>query len=369
MDARIDQDVNFEIKRENIKNFFETEKLRRQVQEFFEVQRSFHAKMNNLMQACRDVYGHLSEEQQVMLERMLSPYGVLIANPFEEQATGDLELDITHIFGVINERNHHFNRTLPALMMSAANLYDFNKLLMNIKMDKSLAKIMMDGIKSKNWSDVESHVSLPFQNLMRYDLLLTTIKKTLVDAGYTATEPVLSKIMDVISYIIPELKYINEHRETLVQFNEVDALVVALGNMEVLRGFVTKEDEARKLCFADKVTTVRLYISEARTNIAKGNVDVLQELQGLQLLLDGLYEGIDELLQKEKNSYYALVYNGVTTAVNFSASFFRSTDLIPMPVRDPREQLRDVIEKLKCQYEQAELIRKMEQKAMGKQSN
>jgi hypothetical protein len=123
MDARTD--VDFEVKRENIKNFFETEKLRKQINEFFAVQHSFHSKMHNLMQACRNVSGHLPEDQQALLQLLLNPYGVLIANPFEEKATGDLELDITHIFGVINERNHHFNRTLPALMLSAANLYDF----------------------------------------------------------------------------------------------------------------------------------------------------------------------------------------------------------------------------------------------------
>jgi hypothetical protein len=358
MDARTD--VDFEVKRENIKNFFETEKLRKQINEFFAVQHSFHSKMHNLMQACRNVSGHLPEDQQALLQSLLNPYGVLIANPFEEKATGDLELDITHIFGVINERNHHFNRTLPALMLSAANLYDFNKLLVKIKSDKDLAAIMLAGIQSKNWSDVESHVSLPFQNLMRYDLLLSTIKKTLEEAGYENTEPALAKIMDIIAYIIPELKFINEHRETLVQLNEIDLLVVTLTKMDALSGYITKEDEQRKLRFTDKASAVRCYISEARTNIARGDVDVLQVMEGLKLILELLNEGMDTLLHRERYSYSAYVYGGMKSLVSYPASFFKDE---LKAVRDPREQLHDVIKKLQCQCEQAEVIRLMEASA------
>lgn len=359
----IDSDPNdlFIVRQKNIKNFFETENLRKQIKEFFEVQRSFHVKMNNLMQACRDVSGQLSEEQQQSLQTLLAPYGVLVANPFEEVATGDLEVDITHIFGVINERNRHFNKTLPALMLSAANLYDFNKLLAAMRENEKISTIMKETIQTKSWMDVESHVAMPFQNLMRYDLLLTTMRKTLVKAGYAPDEPLLENIMNVIAFIVPELKYINEYRETLVQLNEIDALVVVLAKMEALQRSLTAEDEAVGLEFTDKVNTVRTYISMARTNISKGDVDVLVLLKDLLQLLTFLSKGVLQTLRNEKNSYYVWAYQNISSVVNYSGTFFGNDKLLHVPEKDPREKLMDLIKSLKIQCDQVELIRKMQQ--------
>jgi hypothetical protein len=343
MDSR--DTPSFTENRANIKNFFETQKLtqqlRNQVKEFFEVQHTFHLKMNNLVQACSEIYGQLTDEQQQLLEKLLAPYLILIANPFEEKPSGNLEMDLMHIFGVINARNSHFAKILPAMFLSMINLEAFSLLLVEMRKNKEIAAIILRGINSEQWMHVQGHVDLPYQNLMRYDLLLKTIRETLEKSGCEEVEPVLLKIMDAIRFIMPELKYINEHRSTLMLLNEIDMLVVELAKINVLRD---PQPPADALTFDKKVEAVRLYIASARTNIAKAKEAVIDVLQGLQHLLEMLQEDTEITLTAEQQSYYS---QGYYLLVGLSATLFGENSIFAKPAKDPREKLRDVIAELK----------------------
>lgn len=328
--------TSYQENRKRVGLFFETKDLRNLLKEFFSVQKTFHTKMHNMVMAFRDESGRLSDEQQKMLEKLLYPYGILIANPFEETPTGDIEKDVMHILSVINERNAHFAKILPAMLLATVNMQDFNAFLEAIKTDAALKTALLDGIKSKSWLDLQGHVDMPRQNLMRYDLLLNAIRKELEKAGCHPTEPVLANIMDAISFIMPELKYINKHRKTLQYLGEIDALLDALAKIETLQGCVTEEDKRSHFIFPEKVRHIRTYIDESMLEIAKGKADIIEILKALLKTLELLQEGLPATLAKDRESYYVQGYRAL---IGISATLFGENYLFASPELDPREKL------------------------------
>lgn len=322
--------------RKRVGLFFETKDLRNVLKEFFTVQNTFHTKMHNMVMAFRDESDRLTDEQQKMLEKLLYPYGILIANPFEETPTGDIEKDVMHILSVINARNTHFAKILPAMLLATVNMQDFNAFLEVIKTNAVLKTALLAGIKSKSWLDLQGHVDMPRQNLMRYDLLLNAIRKELEKAECPSTEPVLMNIMDAISFIMPELKYINKHRKTLQYLGEFDALLDSLAKLETLQGCVTEEDKRSHFLFPEKVRHIRTYIDESMLDIAKGKGDIIEILKALHKTLELLQEGLAETLAKERESYYVQGYRAL---VGISATMFGENYLFAKQELDPREKL------------------------------
>lgn len=328
--------LSYQENRKRVGLFFETRDLRNLIKEFFAVQKTFHTKMHNMVMAFRDESGRLSDEQQKMLEKLLYPYGILIANPFEETPTGDIEKDVMHILSVINARNEHFAKILPAMLLATVNMQDFNAFLEAIKTNEVVKAALLQGIKSTSWLDLQGHVDMPRQNLMRYDLLLNAIRKELEKAGCLATEPVLVNIMDAISFIMPELKYINKHRKTLQYLGEIDALLDALAKIETLQGCVTEDDKRGQFVFPEKVRHVRVYIDESMLEIAKGKADIIEIFKALKTALELLQEGLAETLAKERESYYV---QGYRYLVGISATVFGENTVFAKPELDPREKL------------------------------
>ena len=351
MQDRSDQEPNVDVKKEaeHLDKFFERKKMQMMINEFFTVQRNFHAKMDNLMQVCRHVSGQLTEEQQSLLEKMLGPFGVLIANPFAEKPSGDLMQDLAHIMGVVNARNEHFSKTLPALMLSASSLYDFNELLATIRKDKKLADMFLEGLQSKSWLDVESHVAQPHQNLVRYELLLRAIEKVLKKETPDDMEPLLGHVADAIAFIMPELSFFNEHRVFLTQLNEVDALLLQLEGVE-----------------AYKVEAVRRFIAGARHSIARGTADILDVMQGLCVLLREVHHDAAVLYKQARSTYKAQAYYGV---LGLTETFFGEDVVFAKQQRHPSEKLLTIIQDLERNHEQAEFIRGKEQAATNVKFN
>ena len=352
--AKTESGIAFNKNRARIGYFFETQHLRNLLKEFFAVQHSFHSKMHHMMMAFHDQSGNLSEEQQQLLEKLLYPYGILIANPFEENPTGDIEKDVTHILGIINARNEHFSKILAAMFLATANMPNFNLFLQQLMLNTAVKSDLLEGIHSKSWQDMEGHVALPCQNLMRYRLLLDQIRKELVSAGCESVEPVLMNIMNAITYIMPELKYINEHRDTLQYLNDIDALLVSLIKIEALQGCVTENDNAHGFPFPEKVDCVRKFIDRSILEIANGKGDVIEMLKALQVALETLQEGTGDSLASERSTYYSQGYH---LLIGISATMFGENTVFAKPDLDPREKLPIEIAKLQLKIRELESAR------------
>lgn len=327
--------------REKIKELLEGDRLRRSLKEFFQKQAAFHANMKQLLQMYRGVMTTLqTREERQVLEEILAPYQVLLSNPLREEASGDIEMDIAHIESVMNARNEQFKTTLEALALTASRHAKFHQIIDKLKLDPVLKEVMLATIKSNNWMDVQGMIDMPFQNLMRYELLLRSIGQVLEDSGLESAAPALTKIMDVLAYIMPELAYINEHHDVLVKLGRIDDLVVRVGKIKSLPVFVTEEDEKFQLTTANKIQVVRYYIINTRNDIVRGNANILLIYTGLSQILKALADGLDVGLQKDEYSYSSLAYYGLANVVD---SVYGRNSLFPMPEKDPRAELVEVI--------------------------
>lgn len=341
-DRDIDSRTSFNEARDNIEQFY---MLRGLVNEFFETQKKFHQNMNKLMLACRDVSVKLDEDDQEKLEKILKPFGILIANPFAECPTGNLSTDIAHIFGVLNARNDHFQKALPALMLAAANLYQFNEILARIHAKPELTILMCHGLEVNNWQLVESAASLPVQHLARYNLLLNAIEKEVYKAGLPATSEIVRNIMNAIAFIIPELKYIDSNSNNLININKIDSILSRIAKMPNCNTFVTDAERSVNLTFANKLSAVKMQLSSALITIARGECDTLMTLEGVLDVLQIFEAGTNAALERERKSYFIWVKQGT---MNWSETLFGDYNPLPKSESDPREELSLEIKRLKA---------------------
>lgn len=346
---------SFSEARDNIEKFFVSSTVRGLVNEFYETQNNFHRRMDLLVRASFDTCTRLPLEQQEIFEKVLKPYGVLVANPFNEKPSGNISADIVHIFGVINARNEHFQKSLPALMLASANLYQFNEILKTIHGDKQLSKNMMDGMQTSHWAEVESAAALPMQNLMRYTLLLSAIENELKKSGLEKTHTVLQNVMQIIAYISPELKYIDSNSDNMIQLNRIDNVIRRIIDMPNAETFVTEQDKKVELSFIQKAAAVRIYIGSIQMRIARGEADVLASLEGLLEMLKLLEVGTKAAMHAERNTYVSWLYRG---ALSWSDSIVGENVIFHKPPADPREELSKLIVDLTNTCEMINFIRK-----------
>lgn len=337
----IDSGTSFNEARDNIEQFY---MLRGLVKEFFETQKRFHDNMHKLVMTCLDVSIQLSDDEQEKLEKILKPFCILIANPFAETATGNLQTDIAHILGVVNARNDHFQKALPALMMAAANMHQFNELLASIHAKPDLTKAMCQGMAVSSWQLVESAAALPIQHIARYNLLLNAIEKEVTKAGLPETSEIVKNIMNVIAFIIPELKYIDSNSSNLININKIDAILSRIARMPNSENFVTSEEKAVGLTFANKLSAVKLQLSSAMVAIARGDGDALTSLEGVMQMLQMLESGTRAAIELEKKSYYLWAKQG---AQSWSETLFGDYNPLYKLESDPREELSLEIKRLK----------------------
>lgn len=339
--------------REAIKHFFETEQLRHLVAEFLYVQKSFHGKMDKLVQGFKGVYSDLKQPQQEQLEALLKPYGVMIANPFNDKSSGDLQADLLHIFSIINERDKHFMKLLEALFKASANMQDFHELLKDLRQDIEIKKRLMQEVGNGAWLNVEGSVDLPFQNMMRYQLLLNTIAKELHKAGCPPTVTLMKTLMDTISFYDPRLQYVNKYKDALIELMQVEYFVVAASRMSIFSGkpaqvIKTIEDQPDIVTsFEDAFEAIRAYIAGAKSHLAKGAFDPENIFAGLKEMLLHLREAVEPIVKEERDKCYknetykdtAYRYLRVSTATLFGPGV-----VFDEPDKDVLERLNEVIE-------------------------
>jgi len=291
---------------------------------------------------------------QEKLEKILKPFCILIANPFADSATGNLQSDIAHIFGVMNARNDHFQKALPALMLAAANMHQFNELLTRMHAKPELTKTMCQGMAVHSWQLVESAAALPVQHIARYNLLLNAIEKEVTKAGLPASSEIVKNIMNVIAFIIPELKYIDSNSSNLININKIDAILSRIARMPNCESFVTADEKAVGLTFLNKLSAVKMQLSSAMIGIARGEGDTLTALEGVLEMLQILEAGTQAAIEDEKKSYIIWAKQG---ALSWSETLFGDYNPLAKLEFDPREELTLEIKRLKGVCDGLDFIR------------
>lgn len=336
--------------------------LRNVIREFFALQRTFHQGNNNFVHAFDNIFSSLSAQQQDDLQILLQPYCMLSANPFNDYPTGDNEEDLKHIVSVINKRNTHFVKILPAISMAVLRMDEFSKLLSEIKTDPRLKEAILQGLKSASWMDVESRVVQPNQRFMQYRLLLMTIESTIMKAmeedlakfGKTNKETYLSLLSPAIIYILPKLNYLNNNNQSKV---------ILLDDMDLLLNDMLKMENIRQNAdFIDKLQKVKRLLDFI---IQKINFNYGDQLDHLRELWDALLDikTISETtLQEEANkrneqaefeSKQSYLRQGFYLAARAYTVTFYGGVYYP-PGQDPREKFLELMNKLRLEIRDLE---------------
>ncbi len=337
-------------------------KMRNIIREFFAVQRSFHDGIDKFVRAFDSVFPSLSPQQQESLQILLQPYCMLIANPFNDYPSGDIEEDLKHIVSVINKRNAHFVKILPAISMAVLKVDEFSKFLSEIKTDPKLKVAVLQGIQSASWMDVESRVMLPNQRCMQYRLLLTTIEATIMKSmeeelakfGKTNKETYLSLLSPAIIYILPKLQYLNNNDQSKIGLlDDIDLLfndMLKMSNMKQHPDFI------------DKVKKVKRMLD---TIIQKINFNYGSQLDHLRELWDALVDikVISEttLQEEEKQRNEQAEFEGKQSYIKqgfylaakaYTVTFYGG--VYYPPGQDPREKFLVLMAKLQVEIRDLE---------------
>lgn len=278
--------TEFQTKRAIIGDFFESYQLRRAVSEFFVVQNKFHTQMNVMVEAFTSIMQDLPVEKRYLLNELLQPYRQIINNPFQERSSGDLINDITHILNIVSSQNKLFSDTLRSSLNSASNLPDFHHLLTDFRQNENYVKWLKEKMQSNSWLEVQSRIDAPFQNIMRYELLMKNIKNELVKKDCPQLQSVLDGIMDKIAALAPELKYLNDNREILAILNQAQRIMSDLLEKALPEHQSLKQEQDNSLDLKKCIEEVLRYICDSKCAIAIGESENLDLLKGLSHLLN-----------------------------------------------------------------------------------
>ncbi len=212
---------------------------------------------------------------------------------------------------------------------------------------------------STKWVYIENQISLPFQNSMRIELLLKTMRDTLRNSAYPEAEVQLNHLLE--EFVVPELGYINDNYELLIQLKEIEALVQRVGDIKFASKAAIKFNEEAAVSMQVEAAEIRQYLRRERAHLARGKADVLTVLSGLVCLLKDFHKNIHHLLEMERKAYLVLAYKNLADTVNWPALYLADMKLLPVPADDPHEVLGATIKKLELQCGQIAAVRSIEQ--------
>src|SRR3990167_4461889 len=252
-----------------IGNFFETYGLRQSINEFFQVQRKFHAQMNVLIEAFSSIQTKLYDPaQRRLLNELLQPYRGILNNPFKERQSGDIAQDIAHILSVVNCQNKQFKELLNSLLQCASNQTEFHDLLNDFRKNETYVSHLKTKMQSQSWLNVQGSIDTPFQNVLRYELLLKNITHELKKSNCSQFQEILDNVMDKIAELIPELKHINDNRDMITMLNRAGRVVGDLLENET-RGYYSSKSEKTFPDNKEMLEEVMRYIINSKCQIAK----------------------------------------------------------------------------------------------------
>jgi len=202
-------------------------------------------------------------------------------------------------------------------------------------------------------------VDQPFQNLMRYELLLKAIQKELINAGYVPTEDASDLIMQSIENIVPEVKNINKYKEVVHELNKIDAVLLDLIALEVSADFLSEIEESDKNEKIKHLEAVHFVVMNEKNKIAQGDGDDVHDffkaLLGLLREMDSKYVVKSGMVSRYMSYTASGAYYMLATV---PSSLFSSSSVTTQQV-SPVERLRNCILELEVTIQQTEVIREL----------
>lgn len=210
--SRINQ---FSENRKRINYFLENQSLKNTIQEFFTTQTNFHKNMQKLVKAVVAVNRKLPESKRHELAEYISPYSSLQTNIFGNY-TADITEDILKIASVVHPKNEEFKKLLNTVISTISNLKNFTEALKEIEKNPELIQLMKAQSNCSSWLMLTGFLDLPFQNLMRYELLLKAIQTNLQKLECKPSDQILCKIKSSIEYLEKELAKLKNKNDILL---------------------------------------------------------------------------------------------------------------------------------------------------------
>lgn len=360
------QSNNFVENREKIRRFYEHNPLQHAIREFYQVQHDFHKNMANMVKAFVNVKRETMLDNRYLLTELLAPYQILAKNLFHHP-TGNVEKDILHILEVINIQNEEFRMALLALLNSIANLGAFNNLLKECQQDKQLIEIIKQEFNCRSILTIQSYIDSPFQNLIRYETLLTMIQKHLIEAGFEPEENMIENLNNSIQYLVPEVQNINDSREVILLLNKLERM---LGNLlaEVILKHLENQDKNEKLTLKEQIEAIMVSLKTGKTNIIQGDQDILSLFEALHDLLKNLEKNLTPEVGAASRFNLAAAKDYALSAgsylLSIPASFFGEQDNKKSLYLDPISELKACIKELNEVIEQTEALKNVQEKLL-----
>lgn len=347
--------------RRKIKEQFAQNNLKYALNEFYNQQKEFQQTMTNMVNAFSEIEKKLPEENKTLLSELLAPYRILATNLFHKP-TGDIEKDVMHIIQVINNKNKKFKDALSAIADSAANLLTFHQFLAKCEQDKPLATEIKQQLNCKSWLSVQAAIDQPFQHLPKCELLLKTLKKSLiVESPASASD----EVNVTIDYLVPQIKIINDNIDNFLFLDKIQKLLLKLlADLEIKKANCA-DDSANEIDqLAECITCVRECINAGKLNVIQGEQDIFSLFQGTLELLQGVEQRYTKFSAAQSKGAYPspLSYAMATGTYLFSlpASFFHKTS-DQQPIAEPIAALQDMIKELKDMVEIVDTLKNIQE--------
>lgn len=352
----------FSENRERIRRLFDNKLLKDTIDEFFSVQRKFHQDIYKLVSAFK-IGSFLPADRKDDLTEFLAPYRILSKNIFNG-VSDEAERSIENITSVINPDNESFKQALSALLNSVANVNLFKKFFQECTKDKDIAAFLKTQLGSELY--IHGYIDLPFQNLMRYELLLRAIKKILDAGGDPLMKSFSTSISQSLEYLTPEIERINEHREPILLLNKIQRALIAL-----LTDFVHDIGVAEKA----KQANIDLQLLKPKIEVIHSFIENRKsDIISKQQTVEQAYEGTLEILRELLSHFNQLPADtGTTNTMGNAAYYVASTSyyLLTYPLTmfsqsqpnqkmkslDALTRLQEVFDELENTIEQTNALR------------
>lgn len=341
--------------------------------EFFKVQRIYHFKIKNLVETLEENRKLLRKEMHFDLDKLITPYRLQVENPFPEYSSGDITQDILDIFNVITKRDRKFTKVYAGQMASALYLKESIKFLEKFRTEKLLlesikthlaTKVIVQSedkevdasIQQNVVSELQSRLSLPFQNLPRYKLLMKSLLDVLSKMELLSDKPdpellqSRSQVEEIIQSLEDDFKLLDEYYDLGQLVQEISGLKQLYENMP----YADESDLNANVPLILKPFAVTEYIINSMILVASGDFDIFSVNKGLLELLEQLYVGMPESLARERKeawdrgSFSYRLYSVSNDAYN-----------LVFGIKDPRERLGEYLAKLRDETSKAERLQIM----------
>lgn len=314
-------EAQFVENREKIKHHFESQHLRELVKEFYTVQKQFHHNMGKLVNGFSQMTKELPAIDRYQLTKLLLPYKALTENPFGDYS-GNIEVDIQHILTIVNRQNQQFHHMLAAMMTVISNLKMFSDFIENNKRDPQFIQRMIELMQCHTVLNVESMIYHPFQQIMRYELLLKEFSKEFKKEKALADDKLASTLAESLQFLTMEIENINANRESMYLLYRIERTLE-----HMLAAVITMEtaDEHMAHKMKEQIEFVIVSVKAGMKNI------MLAKNDG-----GGFYEGLCVLL-KDTEKLYADYTAPKTSSVTQWTGYAVSTTayVLTLPISVP----------------------------------